>query len=138
VNAYLDSSVLLRLILRERSTLREWDSIETGVGSVIVEVECLRAIDRLRLAKGLSDEQVAQRREALYGLVAPMKLVELDRPVLARASQPFSTALRTLDAIHLVSALVWREKTEKDLAMATHDSALATAARAHGMRAVGV
>jgi predicted nucleic acid-binding protein len=138
VNAYLDSSVLLRLVLRERSTLREWDSIETGVGSVIVEVECLRAIDRLRLAKGLSDEQVAQRREALYGLVAPMKLVELDRPVLARASQPFSTALRTLDAIHLVSALVWREKSEKDLTMATHDSALATAARAHGMKVVGV
>ncbi len=138
MNAYLDSSVLLRLILRERGTLREWDSVETGVGSVIVEVECLRAIDRLRLAKGLSDEQVAQRREALYGLVAPMKLVELDRPVLARASQPFSTALRTLDAIHLVSALVWREKSEKDLTMATHDSRLATAARAHGMRVVGV
>ncbi|HEX9287298.1 MAG TPA: type II toxin-antitoxin system VapC family toxin [Thermoanaerobaculia bacterium] len=138
MNAYLDSSVLLRLILRERGTLREWDSVETGVGSVIVEVECLRAIDRLRLAKGLSDEQVAQRREALYGLVAPMKLVELDRPVLARASQPFSTALRTLDAIHLVSALVWREKSEKDLTMATHDSGLATAARAHGMRVVGV
>jgi len=67
-----------------------------------------------------------------------MELVEVDRAVLSRASQPFSTVLGTLDAIHLVSAIVWREQSEADLIMATHDGALATAARAHGMRVVGV
>lgn len=136
--AYLDSSVLLRRVLREPNPLREWDSIQTGVASVVLEVECLRAIDRLRVAKRLTDEEVSERREALHRLLPRMELVEVDRAVLSRASQPFSTALGTLDAIHLVSAIVWREQSEADLIMATHDGALAAAARAHGMRVVGI
>jgi predicted nucleic acid-binding protein len=138
VIAYLDSSVLLRLIFREPQTLREWDSIRTGVASAILEVECLRAIDRLRIRKGLTDEGVSGRREAFYGLMRGMYLIELDRAMLARASEPLSTALGTLDAIHLASALVWREQSEADLTMATHDSALALAARSYGFPVVGI
>ena len=66
-----------------------------------------------------------------------MKIIDLTRPVLTRASQPFSTALGTLDAIHLATALVWREGKQEDLVMATHDTALAVAARASGFRVVG-
>lgn len=135
--AYLDSSVLLRLVLREPNPLREWDSIQSGVASVVLEVECLRAIDRLRVTKRLTDEEVSALREALHRLLRRMELVEVDRAVLSRASQPFSTALGTLDAIHLVSAIVWREQSEADLTMATHDGALATAARAHGLSVIG-
>lgn len=136
--AYVDSSVLLRKILREPGALREWDSIESGVGSPLLEVECLRAMDRLRLTRNLTDEQVAERREALYGFLPRIQFVELDRALLARASQPYSTVLGTLDAIHLTSALVWREQAEADLTMATHDASLGRAARAHGMRVVGI
>lgn len=136
--AYLDSSVLLRLILREPNALREWNSIQAGVASVLLEVECLRAIDRLRVTKDLTDEEVSERREALHRLLPRMELVEVDRAILSRASQPFSTVLGTLDAIHLVSALVWREQSEEDLTMATHDATLAKAARSHGMSVVGV
>lgn len=136
--AYLDASVVLRVILREPNRLHQWESIRGGVASALLEVECLRVIDRLRLTKGLTDEQVSERREAFHRLLPRMELVEVDRAVLSRASQPFSTALGTLDAIHLVSAIVWREQSEMDLIMATHDGALATAARAHGMRVVGL
>ena len=38
--AYLDSSVLLRVILGQRNALKEWRSIEQGVASALVEVEC--------------------------------------------------------------------------------------------------
>lgn len=136
--AYLDASVVLRVILREPNSLRDWKSIQTGVASALLEVECLRVLDRLRLAKGLTDQQVSERREAFHRLLPRMELVEVDRSVLTRASQPFSTALGTLDAIHLVSAIVWREQSETELTMATHDAALAMAARAHGMSVVGV
>jgi len=47
------------------------------------------------------------------------------------------TELGTLDAIHLASALLWRETTAEDLVMATHDRALGLAALAHGLRVVG-
>ena len=136
--AYLDSSVLLRIVLREPQTLREWNSIRAGVASAILEVECLRAIDRLRIRSGLTDEEVSGRREALYRLMSGMSLVELDRPILARASEPLSTALGTLDAIHLASALFWREQSEAALTMATHDSALALASRAYGFPVIGI
>ena len=47
------------------------------------------------------------------------------------------TELGTLDAIHLATALLWREMTGEDLTMATHDGALAIAAEAHGLPVVG-
>ncbi len=64
--AYLDSSVLLRLVLGQRNALKEWRTIEQGVASAVVEVECLRTLDRLRLAERLGDDQIALRREAVY------------------------------------------------------------------------
>ena len=138
MNAYVDSSVLLRLLLGERGKLKEWRSIERGLVSALVEVECLRALDRLRLLRDLGDKEFAARREAVYRLMEPMEVIEVNRSVLIRASQPCPTVLRTLDAIHLASALLWREQSETDLVMATHDAALAIAARANGLRVVGV
>jgi hypothetical protein len=58
--------------------------------------------------------------------------------VLDRAAQPLPTELGTLDAIHLATAVLWKEMTREDLTMATHDGALAIAAEAHGLRVVGV
>jgi len=138
VIAYLDSSVLLRVILGQRNALKEWRSIEQGVASALVEVECLRTLDRVRLAEEFDDADVAARREAVYRLIEAMEIVELTGPVLSRASQPLPTALGTLDALHLATALLWREQTAADLVMATHDEALATAATASGLRVIGV
>jgi predicted nucleic acid-binding protein len=138
VIAYLDSSTILRIILGQQNSLKEWRSITQGVVSALVEVECLRTLDRLRLAEGLEDAEIAVRREAVYRVLEAVEVVELGRPVLARASQPMPTALGTLDAIHLATALLWKDRSGADLVMATHDEALAMAARASGLRVVGV
>jgi predicted nucleic acid-binding protein len=138
VIAYLDSSVLLRVVLRQSNALKQWPTIEQGIGSALVEVECLRTLDRLRLAEGLTDDEIAMRREAIFRLVEAMEIVELTRPVLSRAAQPLPTVLSTLDAIHLATALLWKERTGADLVMATHDGTLATAAKASGLRVIGI
>lgn len=135
--AYLDSSVLLRILVGQPDALAEWTTIERGVASALVEVECLRTLDRLRLAEALEDREIAARRASVYRLLEAMEVVEPTRPVLARAALPLPTALGTLDAIHLATALLWRERTRADLVMATHDAALATASRASGLRVVG-
>jgi predicted nucleic acid-binding protein len=49
VIAYVDSSVVLRLVLGQPAALREWRTVDRGVASALVEVECLRTLDRLRL-----------------------------------------------------------------------------------------
>jgi predicted nucleic acid-binding protein len=138
VIAYVDSSVLLRMILGEPTRLKEWDEIRTSVASSIAEIECLRTLDRFRLLRRLPDDEIVGWRDVLYRLMARTEIVEVDRSVVARASQPFTTILRTLDAIHLASAMVWREHSEADLTRATHDGALAKAARAHGFSVVGI
>ncbi|MEZ4424975.1 MAG: PIN domain-containing protein [Gemmatimonadota bacterium] len=136
--AYVDASVLLRVVLGQRDRLPEWTHIEAGVVSALAEVECLRTLDRLRLLEGLGDELLAERRSALYRLFESMHVVDPSRGVLARASLPLPTTLGTLDAIHLATALLWREENRIDLVMATHDRALGTAARAMGLSVVGV
>lgn len=137
MTAYLDASVLLRIVLGQRNALKEWRAIETGVASALVEVECLRTLDRLRLAEQIPDDDVVARREAIFRLMEATQTVDVNRTVLERAAQPFPTSLGTLDAIHLATALLWRERSGAQLVMATHDQALGVAARASGLRVVG-
>ena len=135
--AYLDSSVLLRKILRQPGSLRDWPTIRTGVASALAETECLRTLDRLRLRAGLSDHELARRRQTVFRLLDSLEVVEVTAAVLARAAHPLPTELGTLDAIHLATALLWREHRGDDIVMATHDVSLATAARACGLVVLG-
>lgn len=136
--AYLDSSVLLRLVLGQKGRLEEWPEIETGVASALAEVECLRTLDRFRLLEGINETELATRREAIYRLLESLEVVEPTRLVLHRAAQSLPTTLGTLDAIHLATAALWQETQGSELVMATHDEALALASRATGMRVLGV
>ena len=136
--AYLDSSVLLRVVLRQPNALKEWRSIKQGVASRLVEVECLRTLDRIRSTVEVEDKIIATRREAIFRLLETLEVVEPTGVVLSRASQPLPTVLGTLDAIHLSTAMLWRERTGTDMVMATHDEALGVAAKASGLRVVGI
>ena len=136
--AYIDASVLLRLALRQPDALPDWRQIQQGVSSALVMTESLRTLDRLRLRVNLADTEVASRRATILKLIESLELVEIDAMVLERAAQPMPTELGTLDAIHLATALLWREMTRVNLVMATHDGALALGAQAHGLPVVGV
>jgi len=136
--AYVDASVLLRVALGQPNALPEWRQIDRGVSSALVTTESLRTLDRLRLRANLSDREVATRRAVILALIASLELVEIDAVVLDRAAQPMPTELGTLDAIHLATAMLWKETTRTDLVMATHDGALVLGAQAHGLRVLGV
>jgi predicted nucleic acid-binding protein len=137
VIAYVDASVLLRVALGQANALPEWREIERGVSSALVTTESLRTLDRLRLRAKLGDHEVAKRRATILSLIASLELVEIDALVLDRAAQPMPTELGTLDAIHLATALLWKDMAGTDLVMATHDGALAVGAQAHGLSVVG-
>jgi predicted nucleic acid-binding protein len=137
VTAYVDASVLLRVALGQPDSLPEWSRIERGVSSALVTTESLHTLDRLRQRVRLPDTEVAERRAKILELSDSLELVDIDSVVLDRASQPMPTELGTLDAIHLATALLWKEMTGEVLTMATHDAALAIAAEAHGLPVVG-
>ncbi len=135
--AYVDASVVLRLLLSQPESLSEWTEIHTAVSSALTEVECLRTLDRLGQQKLLTIDQVARIRETTYRFMAEMEVVAITAEILRRASEPFPTPLGTLDAIHLSTALAWRDAHGASLHVATHDKALATAARSVGLEVIG-
>lgn len=67
--AYVDASVLLRIVLSEPGALAEWEDLEP-ISSELIRVECLRVIDRLRLLGAITDEVVAERRTAILQILA--------------------------------------------------------------------
>jgi predicted nucleic acid-binding protein len=132
VNAYIDTSALLRLVLREPGALDELRSYDALVSSELLAVESYRTIDRLRLQGLLTTEEAAGRLRIVADWLEAIDLVLLRPPILSRASEPLPTPLGTLDAMHLATALIWRERMAPLLTLATHDAALALAARAFG------
>jgi predicted nucleic acid-binding protein len=136
VKAYVDTSVVLRIALGEPHPLREWRSIEMACSSALLRIESLRSLDRARILLRLPDTELAERREAVLAIIKGFHIARLESRVLERAADPFPTLIRTLDAIHLATALLVRAEHE-DLVFATHDERLALAARAVGFQVVG-
>ncbi len=136
--AYLDSSVLLRVALGEPGRLAQWEAVEQGVASALAEVECLRTLDRLRPRGALGDTDLAARRRAVLHLLEAVELVQVAPQVRRRAADPFPTPLGTLDALHLATALAWRDARGTALVLATHDVELGVAASACGLDVIGV
>ena len=135
--AYVDSSVLLRLVLGQPGFLREWATIERGIASGLVEVECLRTLDRLHIGGHLDSRETAERSEAVFRVLDELEIIGVTPAVLHRAAQPLTVTLGSLDAIHFASASLWREVNDVELLVATHDAELAMAARASGFLVAG-
>lgn len=123
--AYLDSSALVKLVVREAGTdaLRAWlEGRPEVVSSALAVTEVRRAIGRLSRRRSLSD----RARLVLDGVA----LLAVDIPVLEAAAGLGPAALRTLDAIHVASAL----SLGGDLrAFVTYDERQASAARKAGL-----
>lgn len=73
----------------------------------------------------------------MYRFLEAVEVLELGRPILARAFQPMPTTLGTLVAIHLLTTLLWKDRNGAELVMAAHDEVLATASRTSGLQVAG-
>lgn len=98
---YLDTSALLKLIRQEDETaaLIEWLELRPDESVVTSE---LGRVEVLRAARRIGGQMLA---EAL-AVVGDIDLVSLDRAVQDIACDLDDPLLRTLDALHLASALL--------------------------------
>jgi uncharacterized protein len=128
---YLDSSALVKLALAEpeSDSLFRWLSDrpnQVRVSSSIIRVEVPRAVWRA------DPTAVAES----YQLILRMREVLLSDAVLTRAATARPATLRSLDAIHLASALAIRNDLDafvaydKRLLAAAQDAGLPTASPA--------
>lgn len=125
--AYFDSSALTKLLLPERETsaLEAWLLDREGLFSSRLSVaECGRAL--LRAGRAPSGDAVERTFESFV-------LLDVNAELLERTAALPPPALRTLDALHVSSAL---SLGERDLTFVTYDNRLADAARAHGLTVV--
>ena len=120
---YLDSSAVVKLVLVEpgHEDLKAFlSTVPDLVTSVITQVEVPRAVAR-------STERAP---EEVLALMQGVTVVHLDPIVVARAAALLPLTLRTLDAIHLASALELGEDLDT---LVTYGRRLADAARAAGL-----
>jgi predicted nucleic acid-binding protein len=137
MTAYVDTSVILRILFREAHPVEVWGKWARAFSSNLWRVEALRTVDRLRLSGGLSDEEVADLIRDIRVVHETLAIHPLTERILQRASETFPTVVGTLDAIHLATALAIREVEPIDLLL-THDTQLGTAARSLGFSVLGV
>jgi predicted nucleic acid-binding protein len=138
VIAYADASVVLRMVLRADERLPEWSQIHELVSSKLIETECRRSLHRLRAQNRLDDTALVEALDLVRQFLADLDTAPINAAVLERAGDPFPTALGTLDAIHLATALLWEHDAKRPLdAFLTHDVELGLAARASGLRVLG-
>lgn len=138
MTAYIDTSALLRIVLREPGALDELRTCDALVSSELIVVESARTIDRLRLQGSLTSQEAAARLRTVHEWLEAIDLVLLRTPVLSRANEPMPMPLGTLDALHLATALIWRDRMGSLPTLATHDTTLGLAAQAFGFDVRGI
>lgn len=132
--AYLDSSVLLSHILLGKEPIRHALAFARVVSSELIEIECRRVLHRYRLAGELDDETLPVARERLDEVLAGIDLLELSSQIKQRAMEPFPVNVRTLDALHVATALMVAEDTG-GVALFSHDEGMNRCARSLGLAA---
>jgi predicted nucleic acid-binding protein len=123
IRAYFDSSAIMKLSHEEAESMALIEYLDNGSvevsTSVLAEVEVLRNLPKFEVAT----------EDAMSGFY----LLALDEDVRRTASRIGDGTLRSLDAIHVATALA---VGDRDLEFVTYDDRQAKAARAAGLTVV--
>jgi predicted nucleic acid-binding protein len=121
---YIDSSVVLAELFAEDRRPAEtlWASVL--VSSRLLEYEVWsRALARLRRPP----------RTEITALLGKVDMTEMSQLALRRALEPFPVAVRTLDALHLATAVSLNTQADPVL-LASYDRRMVAAARGLGLQ----
>jgi predicted nucleic acid-binding protein len=113
VKLYAESSAVLAWLLREPAAEAVRDTFiaaEVVIASDLTLVECDRVLIRAAGTGQMPELEAARRRALLEKTAAHWHLLRVDRDVVERTRRPFpGEPLRTLDALHVASAIVARQ-----------------------------
>ena len=121
---YLDSSALVKLVQEESET----DALRRFLARASVHYSSVLARAEVPRAARRGDPRAPARAHILLD---EMDLVELDEELLADSAKVGESGLRTLDAIHLATAMALGDDVD---VLVTYDVRLASAAEAEGLR----
>ena len=126
---YVDSSVFVKAISKEYS----FNSLKSAkiVSSELMRTECIRQIQNLDEL-----EIKAPLLKNLEELITEVSLMEINRNVLSNAEMPFGKKIRTLDAIHIGSAILLRQFSREEVVILTHDKRMQEVATLTGFSVI--
>jgi predicted nucleic acid-binding protein len=134
---YAESSAVLAWLLDEPSGPQIRQLLTTAeiiVASDLTLIECDRVVLRAAALGELTEADAADRRAHLTTAAAHWHVLRIGPEMVERARQPFpGEPIRTLDAIHLASALVARSAVA-GLEMLSLDDRIRRAAGWVGLR----
>lgn len=132
---YAESSAPLAWLLEQDHGRLVADTLaraELVIASDLTVVECDRVLIRAVALDELRESDAVDRQARLNAVSARWTLLALDEEIVERARRPFpAEPVRTLDAIHLASALTAR-KAVPDLALLSLDTRIRQAANRLG------
>jgi len=137
MKVYAESSAVLAWLLDEEhgaEVRRILSSAEHIVASDLTVVECDRVLIRAAALGNLTETEAADRRAHLGDAASRWHVLRMSGEVVDRARQPFpGEPIRTLDALHLASALLMRSAIA-GLAVLSLDDRIRQAARRLGFQ----
>ena len=125
---YFDASALVKLVFEETESaaLAEWLTVRADVPKVSSD---LSTIELLRTCRRVDEDAV----EGANLLLAGIDLLPMDRAIVEKAATLVPTELRSLDAIHLASALSMKANLT---ALVAYDVRLCSAAAEAGIEVI--
>ncbi len=125
---YFDTSALVKLVFdeNESAALAEWLTVRADVPKISSD---LSTIELLRTCRRVDEDAV----EGANLLLGGIDLLPMDRAIVEKAAALVPTELRSLDAIHLASALSVKANLT---ALVAYDVRLCSAAAQAGIEVV--
>lgn len=126
--AYFDSSAVLSFLLQQKEGVEAakiWMDHDARVSSLLLKAECHINLHRNAgsLPKSAAKEWLQDRLVVLSGCLTEVNLKDVDASILEIINHELGLMeCRTLDAIHLATALFFREKGDEDFVLVTLDT----------------
>jgi predicted nucleic acid-binding protein len=112
LNLYAESSAVLAWLLGDEGEARVRRTLSAATivfASDLTLIECDRVLIRAVTLQALDEREAAKRRSSLQSIAAGWQLLRVSPEIVSRARQPFpAEPIRTLDALHLASAITAR------------------------------
>lgn len=139
MNLYAESSAILSWVLGEKEGSRVYTELTRAghvVSSELTLLECERALIRLTISGQIDEAVIADRKAALMDASSRWHVFSVESEILERAKLRFpEEPVRTMDAIHLASALMARSALP-DLSLLSVDHRIRLNGRRLGFKVI--
>jgi hypothetical protein len=124
----------MRWLLKDKNALPDFGRWKHAGSSFLLEVECVRALDRLRIENRIDAGLYADLLAQLNELTRSLELFHIDTRIITQAKSQYIACVKTLDAIHIATAQLWQDELSETVLLISHDQKLNLIAKSLGLK----